>query len=70
MPLAVPKLIWALIQYKFKLDYSNNTILIGPYYISSYTLRRIRCTWLNSSTIFIIKENTGGKPQLINDFYK
>ena len=70
MPSPIPKPIRALIQYEFELGYNNNTILAGPYHLSSRILQRIRRTWLDSGSVFIAKENPGGRPQLINDFYK
>ena len=70
MPPPVPEPIRALIQYEFELGYSNDAILAGPYHLSSRTLRRMRRTWLDSGSVFIAKENPGGRPRLINDFHE
>ena len=69
MPLPVPEPIRALVQYEFELGYSNDAILAGPYQVSLRTLQRMRRTWLDSGTVFVAKENYGGRPRLIDDFY-
>ena len=69
MPPPVPEPIHALVQYEFELGYSNDAILAGPYQVSLRTLQRMRRTWLDSGTVFVAKENCGGRPRLIDDFH-
>ena len=64
----ISEFIRILIQKKFELGHSNDTILINSYVINVRVLQKMRCHWLQYNIVFISNDNFGGRLKIINQY--